>query len=107
MARAGFTTVTGVDQSDGHEFPDFKLDQNYPNPFNPATQISFAVSGNVHVSLKVYDMLGKAVSFIVDRRLGTGTYEFSWDGSGMPSGIYFYRLTVDSRIETKKMILMR
>jgi hypothetical protein len=107
LARAGFTTVTGVDQPNGHAFYGFKLDQNYPNPFNPTTQISFAVSGNVHVSLKVYDMLGKAVSFIVDRRFGTGSYKFSWHGSGMPSGIYFYRLTVDSRIETKKMILMR
>jgi hypothetical protein len=106
LLRAGFTLTTHVAAA---AIPPGRseLAQNYPNPFNPSTEISFAIPGKGRVSLKVYDILGRMVSIIVDRQLGAGTYRFSWDGSGMSSGIYFYRLTVDSRIETKKMILMR
>jgi hypothetical protein len=107
LIRAGFTTVTGVDHTGGNEVHDFQLDQNYPNPFNPTTEISFTVPVKSRVSLKVYDMLGRMVSAIVDRQIGAGTYRYSWDGSGMPSGIYFYQLNVGTRVETKKMILMR
>jgi hypothetical protein len=107
LARAGFTTVTGVDHSIENKIHDFKLDQNYPNPFNPTTEISFSISGNDRVSLNVYDMLGRIVSIIVDRKFGPGTYKFSWDGSGMPSGIYFSQLKAGSHVETRKMVLMR
>jgi hypothetical protein len=107
LARAGFTTITGVGHPDGNEVHGFKLNQNYPNPFNPSTAIPFSVSAKDHVSLKVYDMLGRVVSVIVDKDLVAGTYRFSWDGSGLSSGIYFYRLHVGSREEAKKMVLMR
>jgi hypothetical protein len=83
----------------------FTLKQNYPNPFNPVTNIEFSNIERGFVSLKIYDMLGKEVSSLIDAELNPGTYNYDFDASGLTSGIYFYNLTTDKFSETKKMIL--
>ncbi|HMQ68530.1 MAG TPA: T9SS type A sorting domain-containing protein [Ignavibacteria bacterium] len=85
----------------------FYLDQNYPNPFNPSTNLEFGISELGFVSLKVFDMLGKEVALLLNEKLNPGKYQFKFDGSSLPSGIYFYRLTAGKNIETRKMLLLK
>ncbi len=85
----------------------FSLSQNYPNPFNPNTVIRFQVQIAGFVSLKVYDVSGKEVETIINEKLNPGTYEASFEGSGLNSGVYFYKISAGSFSETKKMILLK
>ena len=94
----------------------FNLLQNYPNPFNPKTRVRFSVStggreGQVQsvseVKLVVYDILGREVAVLVNERKSAGTYEVSFDGKGLASGVYIYRLTAGSFVQSKKMQLVR
>jgi photosystem II stability/assembly factor-like uncharacterized protein len=87
----------------------FDLYQNYPNPFNPATKITFDIPANVRgiTKLVVYDIAGREVSLLVNRQLSPGSYEYSFDGSNLPSGVYFYRLQTDGYVKTKKMMLVK
>jgi len=93
---------------------EFSLSQNYPNPFNPTTKVRFAISlchscggRNPHVIIKVFDIMGKEVQTLVNERLQPGTYETSFDGSKLTSGVYFYKLITGTFTETKKMLLIR
>lgn len=83
------------------------LHQNRPNPFNPATEISFSLPEPSHVTLEIYNLTGQKVVTLVDGHLQTGPYTFTWDGSDAASGIYLYRLRVGSKIETRKMLLVK
>ncbi len=86
----------------------YELFQNYPNPFNPVTHLEFGISKFGFVSLKVYDMLGKEVKTLVNEDMSAGRYVVEFDGSNLPSGIYFYRLNFDgNRFDTKKMLLLK
>lgn len=85
----------------------FALSQNYPNPFNPTTNIEFQVSSLEFVSLKVLDVLGREVAALAKEQRQPGTYMVRWSASGMPSGVYFYRLQAGGFVETKKMILAK
>ena len=85
----------------------FKLYQNYPNPFNPSTKIKFDISEPVYSSLVIYDILGKEVSVLLDKKLDAGTYSIEFDARGLPSGIYFYRLTSGDYSEVKRMTLLK
>ncbi len=85
----------------------FQLDQNYPNPFNPSTVIPFTIGREGIVSVKVYDMLGKEVTTIVNKNYKPGKYSVIWDATGQPSGIYFFKLMSGSRIQTRKMIMLK
>ena len=90
------------------EVPDrYNLSQNYPNPFNPSTNIKFQIKENTFVVLKVYDMLGKEISTLVNEKLEAGTYQVDFTGYQIPSGTYFYRLEAGNYIETKKMTLIK
>ncbi len=86
---------------------EFSLSQNYPNPFNPSTVIGFKLAVNSFASLKVYDLLGREVATLVNENLKAGTYEFDFDGNKLSSGVYYYKLTTGSFVETKKMILIK
>ena len=88
------------------------LYQNYPNPFNPITRIKFEIPGAVKrktldVRLIVFDILGKEIQTLVNEQLQPGTYEVTFDGSNLPSGVYFYKLTAGNYIETKKMLMIK
>jgi len=86
----------------------FVLQQNYPNPFNPNTVISFQLPVNGHVTLKVFDVLGKEVATLVDNEVLTaGQHVRSWEAKNAASGVYFYRITAGDFHETKKMILTK
>ena len=85
----------------------YKLSQNYPNPFNPKTNIKFDLPKASNIKLIVYDALGREVTTLVNEELKAGSYQVDWDGSGYPSGVYFYRLEVGNFVETKKMLLIK
>ena len=83
------------------------LNQNYPNPFNPTTNIGFRIAEFGFVSLKFYDLLGREVATLVNEEKPAGSYEVKFDGSGLSSGIYFYKIQTGNFIDVKKMILMK
>ncbi|MDI6766067.1 MAG: S8 family serine peptidase [Bacteroidota bacterium] len=86
---------------------EFALYQNYPNPFNPSTRIHFEVPKEIHVTLKVYDMLGQEMATLVNEVKKVGRYEVEFDGNNLASGIYYYRLISGSFIDVKKMIVLQ
>ena len=86
---------------------EFSLGQNYPNPFNPSTTINYSIPEFSFVTLKVYDVLGSEVATLVNEDKSVGSYEVEFDATGLPSGIYFYKLQAGSFVETKKMVLMK
>ncbi|PJC59479.1 MAG: hypothetical protein CO025_06015, partial [Ignavibacteria bacterium CG_4_9_14_0_2_um_filter_37_13] len=85
----------------------YALFQNYPNPFNPSTTIRFQLPVSNHVTLKVFDNLGKEVATLVNEKKSAGNYEVNFNSSKISSGVYFYRLTAGSFSILKKMILLR
>lgn len=86
---------------------DYKLHHNYPNPFNPNTKIRFDISKLSSVKLIVYNILGEEITTLVNEKLNAGSYTVNWDGSGYPSGVYFYKLIAGDFTDTKKMLLVR
>ena len=86
---------------------EYSLDQNYPNPFNPSTTINFSIPENTQVTLKIYDVLGKEVSTLINQVVPGGNHEVQFDATGLPSGVYFYNLTAGGFVENKKMMLMK
>jgi hypothetical protein len=85
----------------------YSLSQNYPNPFNSSSNLKFQIVNTGNVKLIVYDIMGKEVQTLVNERLQPGTYEASFDGSALTSGVYFYKLVTDGYTETKKMLLIK
>lgn len=85
----------------------FTLGQNYPNPFNPSTKISFSIPKNEFVSIKVFDISGKEIAQLVNNEMKAGSYEYTFNGSSLASGVYFYRISTPNFTETKKMTLVK
>ena len=85
----------------------FSLSQNYPNTFNPSTHLEYGISALGFVSLKVYDLLGKEVKTLVNEVKPPGIYSTEFDGSNLPSGIYFYKIEVGHFSQVRKMILVK
>jgi len=86
---------------------EFALSQNYPNPFNPTTTISFSIPQQTHVSLKVYDILGREVAELVNKEMPTGFYKVDYDASIFASGTYFYTIRTNEFFKTRKMLLLK
>lgn len=102
-----FTTPNYIESTTPVEF---KLNQNYPNPFNPTTTISFDLSADAFVTLKVYNMLGQEVATLIDHEEYTeGSNDIEFDASSLASGAYYYRLSVNDgeMQQVQKMILLR
>jgi len=99
--------ITDVEEEHNILPAKFSLEQNYPNPFNPSTLIKFSIPTSLVVTLKVYDLLGRDVTSLVDEEKQAGNYIIKFDGSSLSSGIYFYRLQSGNFVETKKFIIMR
>ncbi|CUU10691.1 Por secretion system C-terminal sorting domain-containing protein [Candidatus Kryptobacter tengchongensis] len=93
----------------GSELPDkFVLYQNYPNPFNPGTEIKFDLPESGYVKLEVFNAIGERVSILYDGYMEAGySKTIRWNASGLPSGVYFYKLTAGKFVDVKKMVLVR
>lgn len=91
----------------------FSLSQNYPNPFNPTTHIGYALPGRSHVVLEVFNLLGQKVAELVNGDMDAGSHDVRFDGTGLASGVYFYRISAraidgaDTYVATKKLLLLR
>jgi hypothetical protein len=103
----GNTTYPTKVDDDFKPVLDFRLLQNFPNPFNPKTKIYYQIPELIFVTLKVYDVLGNEITTLVNDEKPTGEYEVEFDGVGLPSGIYFYRMKAGDYIETRKMVLLK
>ena len=100
----GFVSVSNL----GNEIPsEYKLHQNYPNPFNPTTNIRFDIPRSTQIKLIIYDALGREVATLINEKLSAGSYEVDWNGSGYPSGVYFYKLETETFKQTKRMVLLK
>ncbi len=86
---------------------EYTLSQNYPNPFNPSTQINYTLKNSGHVTLKVFDVLGRTVATLVNQDQNAGIHTVQFDASNFSSGIYFYRLESGSFVQTNKMMLLK
>ncbi|MCO6473803.1 MAG: T9SS type A sorting domain-containing protein, partial [Melioribacteraceae bacterium] len=105
--RINTSVIVGIKDSENIIPSEFVLSQNYPNPFNPSTVISYQLSENSKVSLKIYDVLGREIATIVNKQLQPGEYEVEFNAEDLSSGVYYYRLEAGSYNHTKKMILLR
>jgi len=85
----------------------FTLHHNYPNPFNPTTVIPFDLHKNAHVRLKVYDALGREIGTFIDSNMKAGSHNFEFDGSNLASGTYYFKITVDTKVATGRMMLIK
>ena len=85
----------------------YALSQNFPNPFNPSTLIRYQLAGAGPVRLTVYDILGREVATLVDGMQHQGAHEARFEGGGLSSGVYFYRLQTGGFIQQRKMILQK
>ena len=100
-------TPSNVSVEDG-ELPErFKLEQNFPNPFNPTTSIAYSVQSTGHITLEVFDLLGRSVDVLVDGVVTAGDYTMQFDAAELPSGMYLYRLTSGNQATTRKMVLLK
>ena len=81
--------------------------KNYPNPFNPTTTVNYTLKSATHVKITVYDRLGREVVVLVDESQSEGEYNIEFNGSNLPSGIYFYRIKTSEKIEVRKMVLAK
>lgn len=110
---AAFQSATLV-RSDQGKIPNEFSITNYPNPFNPSTQIKYTVGGTggsglgaSKIRLVVYDLLSKEVAVLVNERKQPGSYEVTWDASGLSSGVYLCRMQAGSFVDTKRLLLVR
>jgi hypothetical protein len=103
--------VGAIDPVSVEEFPSipttFALKQNYPNPFNPSTTIVYEVPWSTHVTIKVYDVMGRVVAELVNGIQDAGSYSIEWNASSLSSGVYYYRITAGNFTNVKKLLLMK
>jgi hypothetical protein len=106
LAGTDVSWVTGVRQAEGVPTR-FALSQNYPNPFNPTTNISFTLPSESRVRLEVFSLIGQLLATLIDDWRPAGRYAVTFNGSHLPSGIYFYKLTAGTFVQTKQMTLIK
>lgn len=99
--------ITDIDDVVQNSSQSFLLKQNFPNPFNPTTTINYSVPQQSKVTIKLYDTLAKEKLVLINGDHSKGNYELKFNGSKLPSGIYFYRLETENFTDTKKMILLK
>jgi hypothetical protein len=104
-----YSLLTGVEDEGLALNPtEFRLHQNYPNPFNASTTISFSLTEPVAVSLRIHDLLGRTVATILDQsQQRAGDHQITWDAERFSSGVYFYRLQIGDKTETRRMVLLK
>ncbi len=97
-------TITAIEEGVPQEF---KLYPAYPNPFNPSTTLSYSLASAEHVTLRIFDVLGRAVATLVDESQAPGQYQVRFDATGLPSGVYLYQLHAGAHLETRKTVLLK
>ncbi len=105
--RRDFSEIIGIHNISSEIPSGFSLSQNYPNPFNPTTNVQFSIINVQFVTLKVFDILGKEVATLVNEQLKPGTYEVTFDGGNLGSGVYFYSLETNQFRDTKRMVMIK
>jgi hypothetical protein len=107
--RFKFNILSSVNETQPNIPGKTYLSQNYPNPFNPTTNIQFTLNVGQAVTLEIYNLLGQRVAALIDHKhMSSGEHTVTFNASGLPSGIYFYRLELASGENlTKKMTLMK
>lgn len=100
-------SVSAVERNDQSLPKNFSLSQNYPNPFNPGTNFELHIKNPGFVSVKVYDVLGKEITALVNEEKLPGVYALHFDGKNLPSGTYYYRATAGAITETRAMVLLK
>jgi hypothetical protein len=100
-------TGTGIEAEQVSMIKNFELFQNYPNPFNPSTDIKFNLQTDSQVKLSVFNTKGELVADLKNEKMLKGSHSVNFDASNLNTGVYFYRLNVNGRAETKKMVLVR
>ncbi|MCB1060361.1 MAG: T9SS type A sorting domain-containing protein [Calditrichaeota bacterium] len=102
-----YPAQTSSEPRTGELADEFSLSQNFPNPFNPSTTLTLNLTRRSYVSLTVYNLQGQVVDTLAKEVLESGSFDFVFDGAGLPSGIYFARLTAGQITQTVKMILLK
>ena len=105
MIKVDAEVATGIDESDLIPTA-FSVSQNYPNPFNAKTNIAFTIENESDVAIGIYNLTGQKVADL-SGHFGAGENVVSWDASDVASGVYFYRLSVDDKSQTRKMVLLK
>ena len=106
------TAVIGIINNEPEQPEKYTLYQNYPNPFNPKTMIKFNIAEESEVNLSVYDAAGRLMVILADKKMEAGSFETEFNGTDLPSGVYFYVLTLNSKPDkvrsiSKKMVLIK
>ncbi len=100
------TKATGI--TENRSIPNnYILFQNYPNPFNPTTGIKYAIPTQSIVTIEVFDVVGNKVETLLHKGQGAGYYNIQFNGSDLPSGIYFLQLKANNFFKVKKMVLLK
>ena len=105
--KRGTITSAHIDNLTDFTPVEYKLNQNFPNPFNAQTTISYTLPEVAHVTLKIYDILGRQTSVMENSMKDAGSYKVTFDASNIASGVYFYRLEAGNFFDIKKMILLK
>lgn len=86
---------------------EYTLEQNFPNPFNPSTTIVFSIPRNEHVSIEIFDILGRTVETLIEANIEAGRHELSWSAKEAPTGLYFYKLSYSGGSILRKMAIIK
>jgi hypothetical protein len=106
-AKTVFDNLTSMKEYNPNIVTDFYVQQNYPNPFNPSTKIAFILPEYARTTVTIFNILGREVTQLLNENLAAGSYEINWDASGLPAGVYFYRVQSGSYVMTKKAVLLK
>jgi len=101
--------ISGVEENNGNGLIPMKysLEQNFPNPFNPETQINYSVAKNGFVKISVFDLLGREISVLVNEVKNAGYYSVNLNASNLSSGVYFYRMSCNGFVDTRKLTFIK
>jgi hypothetical protein len=102
-----YGTLVGVDDPKNQLPAGYRLEQNFPNPFNGSTAIAYELPRASHVTLSVYDLLGRKIATVLDGPQTGGKHNVSFDANGFSSGVYIYRLSAGNFVETHMMTMMK
>ena len=100
-------TTTSVKDEENLVVRTFALSQNFPNPFNPTTTINYTIPTRSHVTLSVFNVLGQKVAELVNRSEEAGSYNATFNATGLASGVYLYRMYAGSFVQTRKLVVMK